>query len=48
MKSSLNWKPEVIISMIQEDNMIRYLRNEEKMSSWNKLAKKLNIQFPEI
>lgn len=47
MKSRLNWKPEVIIPIIQEDKMIRYLRNEEKIASWNTLAERLNFHFPE-
>lgn len=27
--------------------MIRYLRNEEKIASWNTLAERLNFHFPE-
>ena len=27
--------------------MIKYLRNEEKIASWNTLAERLNFHFPE-
>lgn len=38
MPSRLNWRPE-------EDRFLKYLRNEENIYSWHKIAERLTTEF---